>query len=36
MLLRTAPGSTIDAVCRALGLILPPVFQEMPPAPPVA
>ena len=34
MLLRTALGSIIDAVCRARGLILPPVFQEMPPAPP--
>ena len=32
-LLRTAPGPTIDPVCRALGLVLPPVFQEMPPAP---
>jgi hypothetical protein len=32
--LRTAPGPAIDPVCRALGLALPPVFQEMPPAPP--
>lgn len=31
-LLRTAPGPTIDAVCRAVGVALPPVFQEMPPA----
>ena len=31
-LLRTAPGPTIDPVCRALGLALPPVFQELPPA----
>ena len=31
-LLRTAPGPTIDPVCRALGLALPPVFQEAPPA----
>jgi Transposase DDE domain len=30
--LRTAPGPTIDAVCRAVGVALPPVFQEMPPA----
>jgi hypothetical protein len=29
-LLRTAPGPTIDPVCRALGLVLPPVFQELP------
>jgi Transposase DDE domain len=35
-LLRTAPGPTIDPVCRALGLALPPVFQEMPPAPAAA
>ena len=28
--LRTAPGPTIDAVCRAVGVSLPPVFQEMP------
>jgi hypothetical protein len=31
--LRTAPGSTIDPICRAVGLTLPPVFQEVPPAP---
>ena len=30
--LRTAPGPTIDPICRAIGLTLPPVFQEMPPA----
>jgi len=30
--LRTAPGPTLDPICRALGLVLPPVFQEMPPA----
>jgi transposase len=29
--LRTAPGPTIDAICRAIGITLPPVFQEMPP-----
>jgi hypothetical protein len=29
-LLRTAPGPTIDPVCRGLGLALPPVFQELP------
>jgi hypothetical protein len=28
--LRTAPGPTIDPLCRALGIILPPVFQELP------
>lgn len=28
--LRTAPGPTIDSVCRALGIALPPVFQELP------
>ena len=32
-LLRTAPGPTIDPVCRALGITLPPVFQELPYAP---
>ena len=32
--LRTAPGPTIDPVCRAIGVALPPVFQEMPPAEP--
>jgi hypothetical protein len=31
--LRTAPGPTIDPICRAIGIALPPVFQEMPPAP---
>jgi hypothetical protein len=31
--LRTAPGPTIDPICRAIGLTLPPVFQEMPPTP---
>jgi hypothetical protein len=30
--LRTAPGPTIDPICRAIGIALPPVFQEMPPA----
>jgi hypothetical protein len=30
--LRTAPGPTIDPICRAIGLTLPPVFHEMPPA----
>ena len=29
-LLRTAPRASIDPICRALGLALPPVFQEMP------
>ncbi len=29
-LLRTAPGPTIDPVCRAIGGVLPPVFQELP------
>jgi hypothetical protein len=29
-LLRTAPGPTIDPVCRAIGVVLPPVFQELP------
>ena len=33
-LLRTAPGPTLDAVCRAVGVTLPPVFQEMPAAQP--
>jgi hypothetical protein len=28
--LRTAPGPTIDPLCRALGIALPPVFQELP------
>ena len=27
--LRTAPGPTIDPICRALGIALPPVFQEL-------
>jgi hypothetical protein len=31
--LRAAPGPTIDPICRAIGIALPPVFQEMPPAP---
>jgi hypothetical protein len=31
--LRTAPGPTIDPICRAIGIALPPVFQEMPPVP---
>src|SRR6201993_3461518 len=31
--LRTAPGPTIDPICRAIGIALPPVFQELPPAP---
>jgi hypothetical protein len=31
--LRTAPGPTIDPICRALGIALPPLFQEIPPAP---
>jgi Transposase DDE domain len=30
--LRTAPGPTIDPVCRAIGITLPPVYQEIPPA----
>jgi hypothetical protein len=30
--LRTAPGPTLDAVCRAVGITLPPVYQEIPPA----
>ena len=30
--LRTAPRASIDPVCRAVGLSLPPVFQEMPSA----
>lgn len=29
---RTAPGPTIDPLCRAAGITLPPVFQELPPA----
>jgi hypothetical protein len=31
--MRTAPGPTIDPICRAIGIALPPVFQEMPPVP---
>src|SRR5512144_460232 len=31
-LLRTAPGPTIDPLCRAVGITLPPVFQELPAA----
>jgi hypothetical protein len=31
-LLRTAPGSMIDPICRAVGITLPPVYQELPPA----
>jgi hypothetical protein len=31
-LLRTAPGPTIDPLCRAAGVALPPVFQELPSA----
>jgi hypothetical protein len=30
--LRTARGPTIDPICRAIGIGLPPVFQEMPAA----
>jgi hypothetical protein len=29
-LLRTAPGPSINRVCRAVGITLPPVFQELP------
>ena len=29
-LLRTAPRASIDPICRAVGVALPPVFQEMP------
>jgi hypothetical protein len=29
--LRTAPRPSIDPICRALALTLPPVFQELPP-----
>ena len=28
--LRTAPGPTIDPLCRAVGITLPPVFHELP------
>jgi hypothetical protein len=31
--LRTAPGPTVDPICRAIGIALPPVFQETPPVP---
>ncbi|MFN0191105.1 MAG: IS1634 family transposase [Aestuariivirga sp.] len=31
-LLRTAPGPTIDTICRAIAITLPPVYQEAPPA----
>ena len=31
-LLRTAPGPSIDPICRALGITLPPVFHELLPA----
>jgi hypothetical protein len=30
-LLRTAPRPSIDPICRAIGLTLPPVYQELPP-----
>ncbi len=30
-LLRTALGASIDPICRALGIAMPPVFQELPP-----
>jgi Transposase DDE domain len=29
-LLRTAPRASVDPICRAVGVVLPPVFQEMP------
>ena len=29
--LRTAPGPSIDDLCRAVGVTLPPTFQELPP-----
>jgi hypothetical protein len=29
-LLRTAPGPAIDPLCRAVGISLPPVYQELP------
>jgi hypothetical protein len=28
--LRTAPGPIIDALCRAVAITVPPVFQELP------
>ena len=31
-LLRTAPGPSIDPICRAVGVALPPIFQELPSA----
>jgi transposase len=31
--LRTAPGPSIDPICRAIGITLPSVLQEVPPAP---
>jgi hypothetical protein len=31
-ILRTAPRPSIDPICRAIGLTLPPIFQEMPTA----
>ena len=31
-LLRTAPRDSVDPLCRAVGITLPPVFQELPPA----
>src|SRR6202043_1948538 len=31
--LRTAPGPTIAPICRAIGIALPPAFQERPPLP---
>ncbi|HEX5325291.1 MAG TPA: hypothetical protein VFW75_01355 [Acetobacteraceae bacterium] len=31
-LLRTAPRHSVDPVCRAVGITLPPVFQQLPPA----
>jgi hypothetical protein len=29
--LRTSPGPTIDPICRARGIALRPLFQELPP-----
>jgi hypothetical protein len=29
--LRTAPGPTIDPICRAVGITLPPAYEEIPP-----
>ena len=31
-MLRTAPKPSIDPICRAIGLTLPPIFQETPTA----